>query len=246
MASWIVHLRIAEKLLQGIDGLDTSMFAIGNIAPDSGIPDEAWENFTPPVEVTHFAAAKGSDHEFEDLRFYRDHLAGESRGNNAQRYSFLLGYFFHLVTDNYWRNRIAKPTKERFRDEFETERKFIWEVKGDWYGLDFIYVHDHPDSIFWQGFLKSEIQKSYLEFLPLEALHHRIEYIKEYYQRQDEKVQELYKRPFIYLSQAEMDEFVARVSQELLIIYKYLYNGKQELSSYSSALELPVAATYPA
>jgi hypothetical protein len=45
LASWIVHLRITEKLLDMIDGLDVSCFTIGNIAPDSGIPDENWENF---------------------------------------------------------------------------------------------------------------------------------------------------------------------------------------------------------
>ena len=47
------------------------MFAIGNIAPDLGIPDEAWENFTPAVEVTHFKAENGSGYEFEDLRFIK-------------------------------------------------------------------------------------------------------------------------------------------------------------------------------
>ena len=155
----------------------------------------------------------------------------------------MLGYFFHLVTDNYWRNRIAQPTKERFHNEFETDRKFIWEVKADWYGLDFIYVRDHPSSIFWQWFLKSEIQERYLEFLPLEAVHHRIEYIKTYYQRQDDKIQELYKRPYIYLSKEAMDEFVGSVSQELLYIYQYLSNAKPELSRYSSVLELSLFAT---
>ncbi|MBN1303008.1 MAG: hypothetical protein JXA13_01130 [Anaerolineales bacterium] len=34
--------------------LDFGPFAIGNIAPDSGIPDENWENLEPPPEVTHF------------------------------------------------------------------------------------------------------------------------------------------------------------------------------------------------
>ena len=243
MASWIVHLRIAEKLLENINGLNTPLFAIGNVAPDSGIPDEAWENFNPPVEVTHFVTENESSFEFEDLRFYRDYLAGESLQKDAERYSFLLGYFCHLVTDNFWRKLIANPTKERFKTEFETERKFIWEVKGDWYGLDFIYVRDHPSSIFWQWFLKSEIQESYLEFLPKEAIHHRIEYIKEYYQRQDDKVQELYERPYIYLSKAEMDKFVSSVSQKLLTIYRYLCHEKQAISRYSSALELPLFAT---
>lgn len=237
MASWIVHLRIAENLLKDIDGLDTLMFAIGNIAPDSGIPDDNWENFTPPVEVTHFRLDDWSGS--EDLRFFREYLAAESFTENAEQYSFRLGYFFHLVTDNYWWKRIGQPIRKRFKAEFEADDQFIWEVKKDWYGLDFIYVRDHPDSIFWHSFLQSEIQESYLEFLPIEALHHRMAYIKEYYQRQDDQVQEMYKRPYIYLSKTEMDGFVSRVSTDLSQIYAYLCDANQEYTEYTSALELP-------
>lgn len=38
MATWIVHLRLAERLLPLIQGLDEAYFAIGSVAPDSGIP----------------------------------------------------------------------------------------------------------------------------------------------------------------------------------------------------------------
>jgi hypothetical protein len=54
MGTWICHLRIAEKLLERIEGLDPHAFAIGNIAPDSGIPDENWRTFNPPKLITHF------------------------------------------------------------------------------------------------------------------------------------------------------------------------------------------------
>jgi hypothetical protein len=54
MASWIVHLRIADNLLNLIEGLEPVYFAIGNVATDSGIPDENWENFDPPAELLHF------------------------------------------------------------------------------------------------------------------------------------------------------------------------------------------------
>lgn len=237
MASWIVHLRIAENLLQAMSDLDTPMFAIGNIAPDSGIPDENWENFTPPVEVTHFRLDNRGYN--EDLRFFKKYFSAESLTENAREFPFRLGYFFHLVTDNYWWKRIGQPTRERFMAEYEADEKFIWEVKRDWYGLDFICVRDHPDSLFWQSFLQSDIQQSYLDFLPLEALHHRMSYIKEFYQRQDEKVLEMYQRPYIYLSKTEMDRFVDRVSEELLGIYQYVSDPKQDISGYSSALELP-------
>ena len=49
MATWIVHLRIAEALLARRPELDAGQFAIGSVAPDSGLPDEKWENFTPPL-----------------------------------------------------------------------------------------------------------------------------------------------------------------------------------------------------
>jgi hypothetical protein len=74
MATWIVHIRIAERLLEQIDGLDSPYFAIGNVAPDSGIPEENWETFDPPAEVLHFQAPEGHQYRREDLSFYHQHL----------------------------------------------------------------------------------------------------------------------------------------------------------------------------
>lgn len=61
MAIWIAHLRLAENLLARIPNLDEAQFAIGNIAPDSGVPDEKWEHFDPPKEVTHFVRTPPPD-----------------------------------------------------------------------------------------------------------------------------------------------------------------------------------------
>jgi hypothetical protein len=57
MATWIAHLRIAENLLGLFPGLDQAGFAVGSIAPDSGLPDEKWEKFTPPLEVTRLISS---------------------------------------------------------------------------------------------------------------------------------------------------------------------------------------------
>lgn len=54
MASWMVHLRIADRLLDSLPGLSAVDFVVGNIAPDSGIPNEDWSEFTPSVIVSHF------------------------------------------------------------------------------------------------------------------------------------------------------------------------------------------------
>lgn len=35
MASWMVHLRVADELLRHLDNIDETAFVMGNIAPDS-------------------------------------------------------------------------------------------------------------------------------------------------------------------------------------------------------------------
>jgi hypothetical protein len=242
MASWIVHLRIAENLLARIDGLDPANFAMGNVAPDSGIPDENWENFNPPPEVTHFQAAEGEAWRIADLEFYWQYLVPTQREPvDAQRYSFLLGYFFHLVTDNLWEDLIIRPTRQRFAEQFAGDPEFVWEVKRDWYGLDFEHVRTHPDSLFWIVFLECQYEHDYLDYLPVEAVQARIDYIKQFYQRTDEKLEAWYgRRPDKYLSQEEMERFIETASEKLYRITNYLQHAMQQISNLSSALGLEI------
>ena len=214
MASWIVHLRVAEKLLATWTELDPAQFAVGNIAPDAGIPDEKWEKFTPPTEVTHFKG-QGEGGRLGDTVFYERYLAGGA-GDDPLRRAFLLGYFCHLVTDNLWSIEIGEPTQQRWAAQFAQDPTFIWEVKDDWYGLDFRYVRAHPESVFWKVFLACSYRADYLDFLPAEAVRQRVEYIRAFYQRDDEAIQAMLSRPYIYLSEREMDAFVERTAGHLI------------------------------
>ncbi len=91
MATWIVHLRIAENLLGMIAGLDEESFAVGSVAPDSGMPDENWEKFDPPPEVSHYETSLQSRWKMADLEFYRQHLSSiDMNSNDRKRFSFLL------------------------------------------------------------------------------------------------------------------------------------------------------------
>ena len=54
MASWMVHLRIADKLLYEIPNFSDTEFVVGNIAPDSGVPNDDWSVFTPCGDISHF------------------------------------------------------------------------------------------------------------------------------------------------------------------------------------------------
>ncbi|HEY5269159.1 MAG TPA: hypothetical protein VII97_02405 [Anaerolineales bacterium] len=240
MASWIVHLRIAENLLPLIGGLEAGKFAVGNIAPDSGIPDEKWEKFTPPPEVTHFGNFSGAHRELADMEFYRRHLLPLRGTADIAPVSLRIGYFFHLITDNLWSEKIGVPTTQRFFDEFAADKDFIWEVKKDWYGLDFIYVRDHPDCLFWRVFLNARPETGELDFLPLEAIRQRVEYIQQYYQRSDEEVKKAYNRPYIYLSGTDMDRFVDESTWQLSRIYQHLWITGAPTDGFISALDLTI------
>jgi hypothetical protein len=240
MASWIVHLRIAEDLLARIPALDEALFAVGSIASDSGVPDGNWENFTPPSEVTHFQATGDVHRNCNDLVFYRRYLESASLQSDPRDFSFLLGYFFHLITDNLWSIRIGRPTSIRFDAQFAADKNFIWEVKKDWYGLDFIYLRDHPDCLFWRVFLHAGYDLADFDFMPAEAIRGRIAYIKQYYQRRDDDIQAMYTRPFIYLSRDVMDDFVREASGRLFAIYRYLFLAHGDVGSHSTALAIGV------
>lgn len=226
MATWIVHLRIAEALLAQLDDVEPALFAIGNVAPDSGIPDEKWETFDPPGKVTHFRQEPDMPWQCVDLAFYRTYLAPVSRHEAHEQFSFLLGYFFHLITDNLWHDQIYLPTRTRFAAQFKIDPKFIWEVKRDWYGLDFLYVRTRPDSLFWTIFLASEYTQNYLDFLPQHAIQHNLRHIKTFYQKTDEETENWFiQRPEKYLSDEEMDAFVDRATKMLMQIYQRLWDG---------------------
>lgn len=238
MATWIAHLRIAEKLLQLVPELEPASFSVGSIAPDSGIPDAKWERFDPPSEVTHFGNQPGAGHILADLVFFRQYLL-PLRDSHAQRLaSFRTGYFFHLVTDNLWGNRIGMPTHQQFSAEFSADKNFIWEVKKDWYGLDFLYLHSHPGCLFWRLFLDVQAENGNLDFLPLEAVHQRVAYIQEYYQRTGTELQNAYNRPYIYLPRTKMDQFVDDASAILFRIYQCLWIDGLAVNGTFSALDM--------
>jgi hypothetical protein len=240
MASWIIHLRIAENLLGIFPDFIPEPFAVGNIAPDSGIPDEKWETFTPPAVVTHFSQRIGIERRLADLEFYRQYLLPIRGSLDRATVSFRMGYFFHLITDNLWSREIGIPTRQRFSAEFAAVKDFIWEVKNDWYGLDFIYIRDHPESLFWQVFLAAKPELGGLDFLLPEGVRQNVEHIQQYYQRTDAQIQELYNRPYIYLSRAKADHFVDESTRQISRIYKQLWINGMEVEGFFSALDLQI------
>lgn len=62
VATWIAHLRVAERLINLGIVKNTDGFIIGNIAPDSGVPNADRSSFDPPKSVTHWIV--GNNHDY--------------------------------------------------------------------------------------------------------------------------------------------------------------------------------------
>ncbi len=207
MGTWICHLRIAENLLTNWPDLDEAAFTFGNIAPDSGVPNTDWTAFDPPKEVTHFLKLGEDEGRVKDLDFYRGYLTDLAPQPDRAHYSFVLGYFCHLVCDNLWWKLIAKATMSIYAELYaQLGRAMFSDVKEDWYGLDQCYVRDHPDSLFWRVFLTAPYPPAYLPFIPNAALHHQFDYIRKFYSQPDPGW--VLDRPYPYLNEATMDRFV--------------------------------------
>jgi hypothetical protein len=218
MATWIAHLRIAETLLKQISDFDIVSFVHGSIAPDCGLPNEDWTEFTPPKQVTHYYHKTG---ELRDLCFYREYLVNHSVTEDIKRISFLWGYFLHLVTDALWYTRLAITTREEHPGLFvEKGDQAWWVVKEDWYDLDHRFLRDHPDSLFWKVFICQPDPPQYLPFLPVEGIKIQFAHIREYYSTAH--VEKGLDRPFPYLNETTMQTFIHETTASLEKIYTTL------------------------
>ena len=212
MASWMVHLRIADKLLDRIPDLSPIEFIVGNIAPDSGVPNADWSAFSPSTKVSHFKSAgeKADPDAFAAKYFTPEQQAGY----NEQQYAFYLGYLTHLMTDVLWSDKIAHPTLRKHGKEHAPDRtEFIWKVKEDWYDLDFKYLRDHPGFRAFRVYLGCVgFRNEFMDEFSEDAFDNRRQYITDFYLQGKDNLD----REYIYLREAEMDAFVENSVSALL------------------------------
>ena len=97
MATWIAHLRIAENILKNMDDLDSIAFILGNVGPDSGVPNEDWSSFNPPKKITHWI---NEENNIDAERFFDKYI--KNNFMEYSKYSYVLGYYIHLLTDIEW------------------------------------------------------------------------------------------------------------------------------------------------
>ncbi len=200
MATWGVHIRIAEKLLDKYSDLEEVSFLVGNIGPDCGKPNEDWSSFTPSKEISHWI---DENRNFRPDLFFKEYLRDPVHDNKER--SFLLGYYVHLLTDTEWGNMVEqkKETHEGYA-RLKEDKKFIWIIKKDWYDLDFMYFRNNPDSAFFKTFQHIKTFPNYLDYYPEGAIMDRVKYITEYYTSSRDNLD----REYEYLTMDEMNQFL--------------------------------------
>lgn len=201
MASWMIHLRIADKLLDRIPNLAPIEFIMGNMAPDSGVPNKDWSAFTPNTSVSHYRVDDGKGRKLIEVhRYVDDFFTPELRKSyNDQQYSFYLGYYTHLLTDLLWSELVAWPVREQFPDA-------SWaDIKEDWYDQDFLYIKKHPGFRSFRAYLGSVgFVNRYMDFFAPDAFDNRREYITSFYLQEQENLD----REYRYLTEESANKFV--------------------------------------
>lgn len=212
MASWMIHLRIADKLLDKIPDLSPIEFIMGNMAPDSGVPNEDGTAFVPDKSVSHYRRGSG---QMDVDAYIRDYFTPEKRADyDEAQFSFYLGYLTHLIADVSWHQQIFTPCKERCIREFaEDKAGFISRVKADWYDQDFLYLKKHPGFRAFRAYLGSVgFVNRYLDFFAPDAFDNRREYITSFYLQENDHLD----REYPYLTEADADTFVDNAVAEIL------------------------------
>ena len=223
MASWIIHLLVAQQLYKKLHIEPTDTFVLGNIAPDSGVPTADGTGFTPDAAISHFRSLdkNGIKNIHEDL-FIARHFTPEHRSSyTKEEYTFFLGYLAHLLTDKLWARDIVYPAKEKQGALFQNNRELFWQtVKKDWYDLDFMYLKANPAFEAFRIYRENpNIQNTYVEFFAENAFEERRRFILDFYANGAANIVE----HDTYLSKEELDHFVLSSAKEISDRFKQFH-----------------------
>ncbi len=212
----MIHLRIADDLLMRLQRIDETAFVVGNIAPDSGVPNSDCSEFHPPKTVTHFYKETKSGRGIDVNSFCRSYFSEDLISRYSLReYSFFLGYYLHLLTDVRWTETILSGLNKDYQKAYaESKNELIEAAKKDWYDLDFLYLEKHPD---FHAFSVYEnaigFDNVFMDIFSRDAFDNRRQYICGFYRSEEHG--DLY-REYKYLTWDQSDAFVKDTSKLLL------------------------------
>lgn len=216
MATWVVHLRIADYFLNRFN-IDKREFVLGNVAPDCGYgAKDSFGEFVPPPRVTHWSPTGTK----QDCR-YKDFCATYMKDidKTSTEYSFYLGYYVHLLTDIMWSREFFAPTKKKYAEQYEKDPDFLLTIKKDWNDLDFLYLDEHPDFEAYKILMSVDKVNDYLSYYEKGQLTEQIGFIADYYKNgfKDHN----FKRKYNYLTANDVNNFVTCAEELICMEMKY-------------------------
>lgn len=216
MASWLTHLRVAEKIKEKVSEIDFPYFIIGSIAPDSGVPDESQRNYTPSKEITHCRYLKEDNtKDMDESVFFDNYLVTEkiiTRSDSTR--SFLWGYYFHLITDKLWLEEYFTPFQKSYESESEKPGKdFVDFIRAEMFSIDFEYIKENGLELIEQlGSFDGNISSFY-------------EFDSDYIFECKNRIVDFYKgepslldRDYKYLNPQIVEDFIAKASEKCISI----------------------------
>ncbi len=182
MASWMIHLRVAQAILDQHDDLQPIPFIMGNLAPDSGVPSSDGCSYIPDKHVSHFSYTDelGKMHIHPET-FAKQYFPSSATFGDAD--SFYLGYYAHLVTDRLWIDEIYPLGIKAFPELHSTDKPaFTATIKRDWYDMDYAFLKEHPLFPAWVTYSNAPpFPNRYVDFFSEDAFEARKEFILGFY-----------------------------------------------------------------
>lgn len=205
MPAWAIHFRVADMLLDKINGLNTEYFLIGNIAPDCGVPVSG--QYNPPTGVTHFTAEEISNKSDCDYDYiYNKYVKDESDINKK---SFFTGYFVHLYTD--CQNAVLNcfPIEEKY-GKFRETPGLSAAVRREWNNIDFEFFKKNKSPSF-EIFKKLDgFEESYPEWYKNGEIPWQMKNIVSFYENNKPKYMK-----YKYANSQHMSDFVVKAAQNV-------------------------------
>lgn len=236
MPTWVTHLAVADKVMKEIPELDRRGFCVGSIASDCNVENEDWTAFTPPREVTHWMS--GSKKAASDADLFCEEYIIKRRDEikSDEEYSFLLGYYAHLIADAEYQRFIrdderVKAVWQRIKadkslyakaagypEDWDTVKKLISKEErfNEIYAFEAEYLNENPSSGYLTEIAALKDFPDYIDYLPQGCIVRKIGVMGH--------VPEMRKNPneAICLSREEYRSFIEDTAT--LVIRKFIRN----------------------
>lgn len=217
MATWVVHLRVAEKVLETLCNIDETAYYVGTLAPDSGKMADAF-TYLPPKDISHWKR-DGVSYEqrfLDNAEFYEKYAENEA---DTYKKSFYIGYYVHILTDTLFVRDVIHPFIDKNGKPFW--RANIDRIRAGWYELDFRFVtannNYRPLEII---SAVTDFLNRYFDYFAPDDITERVRYAADLYAncKTDETVE------FLTISPDGMERFIEYAAECIIGILKNNHN----------------------